>query len=179
MLMTQQSQRPWGHTTVVAEAGPSSRTYVHQHQSFTLEEVAASSDGHPLNSSHPCSHLLQTAVPSTGWGGGAWGGGLGVRFYFECRLHVLLANKGSQHRRGCSCSSTAACILTADRLPPPPSPAQPCLHKALLELDFLDRLIMLGWNSVWRRACFVRWSLRMNRFSQRGQRNCFSPVWVR
>lgn len=56
---------------------------------------------------------------------------------------------------------------------------QPCLHKELLEPDFLDRLIMLGWNSVWRRACLVRWSLRMKRFSHRGQRNCFSPVWVR
>lgn len=58
------------------------------------------------------------------------------------------------------------------------SPGRPCLHKEP-ELDFLDRLIMLGWNSVWRRACFVRWSLRMKRFSQRGHRNCFSPVWVR
>lgn len=44
---------------------------------------------------------------------------------------------------------------------------------------FFDLLIMLGWNSVWRRACLVRWSLRMKRFSHSGQRNCFSPVWVR
>lgn len=51
-------------------------------------------------------------------------------------------------------------------------------HKGLARA-FFDRLIMLGWNSVWRRACLVRWSLLMNLFSHSGQRNCFSPVWVR
>lgn len=44
---------------------------------------------------------------------------------------------------------------------------------------FFERLIILGWNSVWRRACLVRWSLLMKRFSHSGQRNCFSPVCVR
>lgn len=51
-------------------------------------------------------------------------------------------------------------------------------HKGLARA-FFDLLIMLGWNSVWRRACLVRWSLLMNLFSHSGQRNCFSPVWVR
>lgn len=32
---------------------------------------------------------------------------------------------------------------------------------------------------MWRRACLVRWSLRMNRRSQTGQTNFFSPVCVR
>lgn len=31
----------------------------------------------------------------------------------------------------------------------------------------------------WRRACLVRWSLRMKRLSQMGQLNFFSPVCVR
>lgn len=32
---------------------------------------------------------------------------------------------------------------------------------------------------IWRRACLVRWSLRMKRLSQTGQTNFFSPVCVR
>lgn len=32
---------------------------------------------------------------------------------------------------------------------------------------------------MWRRACLVRWSLRMNRRSHTGQTNFFSPVCVR
>lgn len=31
---------------------------------------------------------------------------------------------------------------------------------------------------MWRRACFVRWSLRMKRRSHTGHTNFFSPVWV-
>lgn len=42
MFMTQQSQRLWGHATVVAQARPPSHMYVHQYQCITLEEVVAS-----------------------------------------------------------------------------------------------------------------------------------------
>lgn len=31
---------------------------------------------------------------------------------------------------------------------------------------------------IWRRVCFVKWSLRMKRRSHTGQANFFSPVWV-
>lgn len=50
MFMTQQSQRPWGHAIVAAQARPSSQTYVHQHQRFALEEEeeVVSSTGHPF-----------------------------------------------------------------------------------------------------------------------------------
>lgn len=41
--MTQQSQRLWGHATVVAQARPPSHMYVHQYQRITLGEVATSS----------------------------------------------------------------------------------------------------------------------------------------
>lgn len=33
--------------------------------------------------------------------------------------------------------------------------------------------------ALWRRACLVRWSLRMKRRSHTTQTNFFSPVWVR
>lgn len=38
---------------------------------------------------------------------------------------------------------------------------------------------MLGWKPSWRRACLVRWSLRMKHLVQRGQAKRFSPVCVR
>lgn len=41
------------------------------------------------------------------------------------------------------------------------------------------RLIMEGWKLGCRRACLMRWSLRMKRLSQSGHRKRFSPVWVR
>lgn len=41
------------------------------------------------------------------------------------------------------------------------------------------RPIMEGWKPGWRRACLLRWSLRMKRLSQSGQRKRFSPVCVR
>lgn len=126
MLMTQQSQRPWGHTTVVAEAGPSSRTYVHQHQSFTLEEVAASSDGHPLNSSHPCSHLLQTAVPSTGWGVEHGEGGLEYGFILSVGYMCFWPTRAASTAADAHAPAPlpASSLRIASRRPPPrPSPA--------------------------------------------------------
>lgn len=41
------------------------------------------------------------------------------------------------------------------------------------------RPIMDGWKSGWRRACLIRWSLRMKRLAQSGHWKRFSPVWVR
>lgn len=179
MFMTQQSQRLWGHATVVAQARPPSHMYVHQYQRITLEEVVTSLLAAPsLLSPHSplvpdcCSQcrarrwktgrvILSTLVFSNA----------GYMCFWTVRV------------TGTAADAHVLAPLPASSPQPASSPllpqGQPCLHKELLELDFLDRLIMLGWNSVWRRACLVRWSLRMNRFSQRGHRNCFSPVWVR
>lgn len=179
MFMTQQSQRLWGHATVVAQARPPSHMYVHQYQRITLEEVVTSLLAAPsLLSPHSplvpdcCSQcrarrwktgrvILSTLVFSNA----------GYMCFWTVRV------------TGTAVDAYVLAPLPASSPQPASSPllpqGQPCLHKELLELDFLDRLIMLGWNSVWRRACLVRWSLRMNRFSQRGHRNCFSPVWVR
>ena len=162
MFMTQQSQRPWSHATVVSLAGPSRGTYVCQSERDRL--------GRAVVPSFPLAAIpfIKMAVPSQCWRAGAE--------HAEClgfghQLHVL-----PDGERGllCCCSPGHSCGSCT----PLPFLGQLCLHKEP-ELDFLDRLIMLGWNSVWRRACFVRWSLRMKRFSQRGHRNCFSPVWVR
>lgn len=43
----------------------------------------------------------------------------------------------------------------------------------------LDLHSMLGWKPSWRRACLVKWSLRIKHLVQRGQANRFSPVCVR
>lgn len=43
MFMTQQSQRLWGHATVVVQARPPSPMYVHQYQRIRVEEVVTSS----------------------------------------------------------------------------------------------------------------------------------------
>lgn len=71
--------------------------------------------------------------------------GLGVLYlffiFFERWLHVLSDGKGDRRRDGCSCSGAAARTSPAPQLP---SPGQPRIHKELPELDFLDRLIMLG-----------------------------------
>lgn len=76
MFMTQQSQRLWGHATVVAQARPPSHMYVHQYQRITLEEVVASSLAAPsLFSPH------SPLVPDCCFQGrprkmaGRWGGG--------------------------------------------------------------------------------------------------------
>lgn len=61
---------------------------------------------------------------------------------------------------------------------------------AALEEAVLSRAILLRLRTsacqvgiffvvMWRRACLVRWSLRMNRRSHTGQTNFFSPVCVR
>lgn len=143
--MTQQSQRPRGHATVVAQAGPSSQTYVHQHQCFTLEEAVASSAGHPLPPLTPAAHLLQTTVPSAGWGGGDGQRGTEYFFFF---LNVGYMCFRMARATGTTADARAPAPLPAS-LPPLASrlllsPGQPCLHKELPEPDFLDRLIMLG-----------------------------------
>ena len=38
-----------------------------------------------------------------------------------------------------------------------------------------ESLSISGWNKAWRRACFFKWSLRMNLFSHIGQLKFFSP----
>lgn len=75
MFMTQQSQRLWGHATVVAQARPPSHMYVHQYQRITLEEVVASSLAAPSLLSPHRVYLFQTVVLSAEPGGGRWGGG--------------------------------------------------------------------------------------------------------
>jgi len=116
--MTQQSQRPRGHATVVAQAGPSSQTYVHQHQRFTLGEAAASSAGHPLPPLTPATHSLPR------------GGSHRVLFFFflffERQLHVLLGSEGNRcHRRclGAAAGIPAAAQLGCLRSPPRAGPA--------------------------------------------------------
>lgn len=178
MFMTQQSQRLWGHATVVAQARPPSHIYVHQYQRITLEEVVASSLAAPsLLSPHiplvpDCS---QGRAMRWKMGRGYW-----VLFFFFNASYMCF---WTARVTSTTVDARALAPWCASSPQPASSPllpqGQPCLHEELLELDFLDRLIMLGWNSVWRRACLVRWSLRMNRFSHRGHRNCFSPVWVR
>lgn len=178
MFMTQQSQRLWGHATVVAQARPPSHLYVHQYQCITSEEVVASSLAAPsLPSPHTPLFLdCCSQGRATRW---KMGRGILSTFFFNAG-YMCFWTVGVT---GTTVDAHALAPRPASSPQPASSPlhpqGQPCLHKELLELDFLDRLIMLGWNSVWRRACLVRWSLRMKRFSQRGHRNCFSPVWVR
>lgn len=49
-----------------------------------------------------------------------------------------------------------------------------------MSLSLLTSICQLGnfFAERWRRACLVRWSLRMNRRSHIGHANFFSPVCV-
>lgn len=125
--MTQQSQRLWGHATVVAQARPPSHMYVHQYQRITLEEVVTSLLAAPslLSPHSPLVPDYWSQCRARRWKTGR--AILSTFVFYKCRLHVLLDSEGDRHRSGCSCSGTTACIFTTACLfpTPPPGPALP------------------------------------------------------